>query len=61
MNRYANAANELRNIKEELDLFLLRWRAQVYKDMKQVAPGVWIHKDYANLSECLDDLRKMIP
>jgi len=61
MNRYANAANELRNIKEELYLFLLRWRAQVYKDMKQVAPSIWIHKDYANLPECLSELKEWIP
>lgn len=61
MNKYAQAASKLRAIKEELDLVLARWRELMYRDMEQVAPGIWIHKDYANLSECLTELRGWIP
>lgn len=61
MNKYAQAAAKLRTLKEELDSVLARWRELMYRDMKQVAPGIWIHKDFSNLSECLSELREWIP
>lgn len=61
MNRYAKAAEQLRIIHRELTAALARCEAHIHRDMKQVAPGIWIHNDYQNLTECIADLKKMLP
>ena len=64
MNAYAKAAAELREIHAKLAGCLASWHEWydvTHRDLKLVAPGIWIHKDYQDLSECLHDLQKMIP
>ena len=56
MNKYA-AAIQLRCIHELLTKMLDQMKAAAHKDMKEVAPGIWIHKDYRDLSDCLNDLQ----
>ena len=60
MNRYAKAAAELRELHAILAGRLAAWEAAAHRNLKQVAPGVWIHKDYKYLSEALADLEKML-
>lgn len=61
MNRYQLAAQKLRIVKQSIDDFLAKGRELMYKDMKEVYPGVWIHKDYNNLNECLTELESWLP
>jgi hypothetical protein len=56
MNRYATAAIQLRGIHELLTKMLDQMKAAAHKDMNRVAPGIWIHKDYRDLSDCLNNL-----
>ena len=58
---YDHVIRELKSIQMELKTFLSRGRELRYQDMKQVSPGIWIHKKYVNLSECLAELRAWIP
>jgi len=58
---YALAAFRLRLIKLELDAFLYKARGLVYKNMRQVSPGIWIHNDFKDLAEALAWLNSMLP
>jgi hypothetical protein len=55
------AIRELKAIGAEIDEFLRRGREAIHKNMKEVAPGIWIHQDYPDLRACLLDLKKMLP
>jgi hypothetical protein len=61
LNRYQVAAQELREVKAQIDAFLARGHAAAHRNMKQVAPGLWIHKDYRDLPHCLQELRTWLP
>lgn len=58
---YQQAAQELRAVGFQLDAFLARGRAAANHNMKQVAPGTWIHKDYRDVVHCLAELKTWIP
>ena len=58
---YQIAALELRAVGAQLDQFLDRGRAAAHKNLKEVAQGVWIHKDYRDLAHCLAELKTWIP
>jgi hypothetical protein len=58
---YKCAIVELKEIHKELTDFLKKGEEAQHRDMKEVSPGIWIHKDYKNLSECIRELSKMIP
>lgn len=58
---YKRAAAELRIIHAELTAWLNRAKAHVHRNMREVAPGVWIHNDFKDFGEALAFLRKMLP
>lgn len=61
MNEYQWAAFQLRIIHTGLTRFLERAKAEAHKDMKEVSPGIWIHKDYKDLGEACEFLRSLLP
>ena len=56
IRKYRSAAAELRLLHEALEAALARCKAQAHQDMREVAPGLWLHNRYASLTECLNSL-----
>lgn len=57
----SRAIAELRSIHAILTEFLRRGRKAAHRDMVEVCPGIWIHKDFKDLSEAIKWLNAMIP
>ncbi len=57
----SRAIAELRAIQAVLGEFLRRGREAMQRDMVEVIPGVWIHKDFKDLSDAMKWLNSMIP
>jgi hypothetical protein len=55
------AIAELRSIHATLTEFLRRGREAAHRDMVEVSPGIWIHKDFKDLSETVKWLNAMLP
>lgn len=58
---YRIAAMRLRIVQAELTNFLKRGRAAAHKDMKEVSPGCWIHKDFKDFSAAMEWLKSILP
>jgi hypothetical protein len=55
-----NCVEELKAIKKLLDAWIEQAenaKKESYKDMKYIGDGIWIHKQYKDLHECLADVR----
>lgn len=61
MNEYQILIIELKRIKSIIDKFLEVGNRNLHKNMKCVSSGVWINEKYDSLSECISDLRSLIP
>jgi hypothetical protein len=57
---YNLAIFQLKAIHEQLSKFLQKANEEHYKNMKKVLPGVWIHKDFHNLTTALKWLNAII-
>lgn len=61
MNKYQKAVIELGAIGSIIDKFLEVGERNLHRNMKCVAPGVWVNEKYSSLSECLNELRSWLP
>ena len=57
---YRIAAMRLRIIHAALTIFLERGRVTA-RDMKEVSPGVWIHKDFKDFAAAMEWLKSILP
>lgn len=57
---YTHVIQELKKIQVMIDAFLQIGK-NMKKDMREIAPGLWIHNKYQNLSECLVELNSWLP
>lgn len=58
---YKIAAEQLKVLHTQLTQLLRHQKEIAYKDMKKVCPGLWIHNQYNNLSDCLKWLNSILP
>lgn len=58
---YSYVIQELKSIGKEIDKFLAAGRQKYYAHMKEVSPGLWISKDFKDLSECIQWLYSISP
>lgn len=54
-NPRAVAAFQLKVFHSALSSALKRAKEQQHKNMKEISPGIWIHKKYNTLSDALKD------
>lgn len=47
---------ELKAVRANLEAWLAHQRAIIYRDMREVEPGVWLHNRYPDVNACLKDL-----
>jgi hypothetical protein len=58
---YRIAAMRLRIVQAALTNFLQRGRSAAHKDMKEVSPGCWIHKDFKDFAAAMEWLKSILP
>lgn len=44
---------ELKLIQARIDAWLLHCREMLFRDMREVSPGVWLHNRYPDVASCL--------
>ena len=50
----------LRTFHDALEGWLTRCREQIHKDMWEVAPGIWIGKQFKDFNECMVYLNSLL-